>query len=265
MRIVHKNCLQGYVGEWLERMNVKAHAEGKPSSGLEVPQPLQSLMRHELNLCLMLELFDERLTRFERSLNGEKADCDYGAYSEAICFLDAIYFFSRMLLDSAAGIVRHYYNYNNKGHELGKSFDDIYKKSIKGELPNNLNKVFLGCETWFPQLKDRRDDIVHYYETYFIGFVQNPEGGRTAQQFSPRKNSHTIGDEDLRSYIGMVMAGYQRFVDELLDYWDEMFRSWYSVSVFRYSTIFEGSRANILWWAYRYGGYRNDNMVVSES
>ena len=37
-------------------------------------------MRHELNLCLMLELFDEHLTRFERSLNGDKGDCDYDAY-----------------------------------------------------------------------------------------------------------------------------------------------------------------------------------------
>jgi hypothetical protein len=265
MRISHKNSIQGYVGDWLMAMGVKARAEGKSSSGLKVPQPVHSLMRHELNLCLMLELFGDCLTRFEKSLNGEKTDCDYGAYSEAIAFLDAIYVFSRMLLDSAMGIVKHRdFDKSEKGREFPKSFDDMYKKSLRGELPNNLNAVFLGC-TWFPQLKDRRDAIVHDYETYFIVFGQNSEGEKTAQQFSPLKNAHAIVDEDLRSYIGMVMAGYQRFVDGLLDYWDEMFLSWYHMSIFRHSTTFMGRRANILWWAHKYGGYTNDNMVVSES
>lgn len=266
MRISHKNCLQGYLSGWLECMNIKACVEGKSSSGLTVPQPVQSLMRHKLNLCLMLELFDERLTRFERSLKGEKGNCDPIVYFEAMAFLDAIYLFSRMLLDSAAGVVRHYYNYNNKGHKLKESFNDLYKKAVKGELPDKLNKVFSDCETWFPQLRDRRDDIVHRYETCFIVFGQNSEGGTTAQQFSPRKKTPEI--EDLRSYIGMVLAGYQSFVDRLLDYWDEMFRSWYGImrSVnSRTTTISEGRSANILWWAYRYGGYRNDNMVVSGS
>jgi len=246
-------------------MEFKAQAEGKPSSGLTVPQPVQSLMRQELNLCLMLELFDECLTRFERSLNGKKADCDYGAYSEAICFLDAIYFFSRTLMDSVAGIIKHRdIDKSKKGYELPKSFDNMYKKSIKGELPNKLNMVFSGCKTWFPQLKDRRDAIVHDYETYLIVFVQNSEGEKIARQFSPQ-NTPTIDDEDLRSYIGMVMAGYQCFVDKLLDYWDEMFLVWYNISVFRYSTTFLDRSANILWWAYKYGGYSNDNMVVLES
>lgn len=268
MKISHKNCLPGYLGEWLERMNVKARAEGKPSSGLTVPQPVQSLMRHELNVCLMLELFDEHLTRFEKSLNGKKADCDYDSYFKATAFLDAIYLFSRILLDSAAGVVRHYYKYNNKGRELDKSFDDLYKKAVKGELPNNLNKVFLECETWFPQLKDRRDAIVHRYETNFIIIWKKPEGGTEALQV-PRKNINALCDEDFhsdsQSYIGMVMAGYQRFVDRLLDYWDEMFLSWYGISSCRTPDHLVGRRANILWWAYQYGGYRNDNMVVSES
>lgn len=265
MRISHKNSIQGYVGDWLMAMDVKARAEGNPSLGFTVPQPVQSLSRHELNLCLMIELFDEHLTRFEKSLNGEKADCDYDAYFKATAFLDAIYLFSRMLLDSAMGIVKHrYFDKSEKGREFPKSFDDMYKKSVRGELPDNLNAVFSGC-TWFPQLKKRRDAIVHEYETYFIVFGQNSGGKKTAQQFSPLRNAMAIGGEDLRSYIGMVMAGYQRFVDGLLDYWDEMFRSWYSISILRNLTIFEGRRANILWWAHKYGGYTNDKMVFSES
>jgi len=262
MEISHKNCLQGYLGEWLQRMGVKARAEGKSSSVPTLPQPMQSLMRHELNLCLMLELFEERLTRFEKSLNGKKEDCDFSAYSEALAFLDTIYFFTRMLLDSVAGIVKHRDFYKcDKGRELPKSFSNIYK--AKRELPEKLNKVFSACESWFPQLKDQRDAIVHDYETNFIGFRRNSEGETTSMQFSPQKKTPEV--KDLRSYIGMVMAGYQRFIDGLLDYWDEMFISWYNVSVFRHSTHLLGRRANILWWAYQYGGYRNDNMVVNGS
>ena len=65
----------------------------------------------------------------------------------------------------------------------------------------------------------------------------------------------------------MVMAGYQSLVDRLLDYWDEVFSCWYGIvasSNSRNSTILEGRSANILWWAYRYGGYKNDDMDVSE-
>ncbi len=266
MRIEHKNCLHGYVGEWMQRMSVKARAEGKPSAGLEIPQPLQSLMRHELNLCLMLELFEECLARFEKSLKGKKEDCDFGAYSEALTFLDAIYFFTRMLLDSVAGIVKHRYFYKcDKGRELSKSFSDIYNIRNQEKLPEKLNMLFSACESWFPQLKNQRDAIVHYYETYFIGFERNSEGETTSMQFSPQKKTPEV--KDLRSHIGMVMAGYQRFIDGLLDYWDEMFikPNWYGTSIFRHSTHLLDRRANILWWAYQYGGYRNDNMVVSES
>jgi hypothetical protein len=184
MRISHKNSIQGYVGEWLLRMDVKARAEGKPFLGLTVPQPVQSLMRHELNLCLMLELLEERLTRFERSLNGETKDCDYGAYSEAMCFLDTVYLFSKLLLDSAAGVVRYLHKFGT-GCELTKRFNVMYNKSLRGELPDNLNIVFLGVETWFPQLENRRDDIIHHYETYLIGFGRNLEGEKTTVQFSP--------------------------------------------------------------------------------
>jgi len=246
-------------------MAVKARAEGKPSMESGIPQPLQSLGRHEYNLCLMLELFDERLRRFEATINEERPE--FGAYSEAMAFLDAIYLFSRVLLDGAAGVVRHFYKCNEKC-ELPKSFDDMLKKAAGGELPDGLNLVFSGCDTWFSQLKDRRDDIVHHYETYFIGFGQNSEGKMTVVQFSPRNKTHAVRDEDLRSYLGFVMAGYQRFVDGLLDHWDVTFQRWFGIVASinsRQLTILEGRSANILWWAYRYGEYKHDSLVVGES
>jgi len=264
MMTEHKNSLSTYLSGWLAVMDVRARAEGKPSSGLRAPQPLLSLRRHEFSLCLMLELFDDRLTRFEKSLSAEKADCDYGAYSEAIAFLDAIYLLSRILLDSAAGIVRHLHKWDT-GDDLPKSFNKMFEKSVEGSLPGNLNVVFSGCEPWFPQLRDRRDNIVHHFETYFIGFTPRSEGGVTAVQFSTRKETLARGNEDLRSYVGAMMAGYQDFVDRLLDYWDEVFRGSHGISVSRDRTIFQGRSGNILWWAYRYGGYRNDNLFIDES
>lgn len=230
-----------------------------------IPQPLQSLSRHEYNLCVLLALFDERLKRFEATINNERPE--FGAYSEAMTFLDSIYLFTRMLLDSAAGIVRHYYKCNEK-RDLSKSFDELLKKSEQGQLPEGLNEVFSSCDAWFSQLKERRDDIVHHYETYFIGFGQNAQGGMTVVQFSPRNKTHAARDEDLRSYLGLVMAGYQRFVDRLLDHWDVTFCRWFGIVASinsRPITIFEGRSANILWWAYRYGEYRHDALVVDES
>jgi len=254
---MHKNCLSAYLGDLQTAMDVCARAAGKPSLRLGIPQPLQSLIRHEGNLCLMLDYFDESLRRFE-------AQKDLGAYFEAMAFLDVIYIISRTLLDVAAGVVRHYYKCNDKC-DLPKSFDDMLKWSAKGKLPDNLNVVFSGCETWFPDLKARRDAIVHHYETYFICFEQNSKGEKTPIQFSPRSKTRAMPNEELRAYIGGVMAGYQRFIDSLLNHWDTTFQRWYGFGRSpnsRTSTILEGRRANILWWAYQYGGYRHDNLVI---
>ncbi len=270
LRIIYKNNLSAYFGNFRIAMAAKARAEGKPPSEALI-QPLQSLMRHEYNLCLMLELFDERLKRFEVTVDNEIAK--FGAYVEAMAFLDAIYLFSRVLLDSAAGLVRHFYNHEvppnkiNEKCELPKSFDDMLKKSARKELPNGLNEVFAACDPWFPNLKDRRDDIVHHYETYFIGFARDPEGKVATVQFSTRNKTHALPDEDLRSYIGSVMAGYQRFIDALLEHWDKTFLRWYGIvasNSSRQLTILEGRSGNILWWAYKYGGYKHDSLGVNE-
>lgn len=258
------NCFSAYCGNVLTVVAIKARAAGQASLKSRTPQPLQSLVRHEYGLCLMLELFDERLKRFEATLNDKRPE--FGAYSEAMAFLDAIYLFSRMLLDSAAGVVRHFYTCNEKC-DLPKSFNDLLKKSAKGELPDNLNPVFAGCDTWFPSLKERRDDIVHRYETYLIVFERDHVGKKTPVQFSPSNKTHPILNIDVRGYVGGVMAGYQRFIDALLDHWDTTFPRWYGIAACinaRQLGILEGRSGNILWWAYRYGGYRHDSLVVFE-
>ena len=265
MKVIHKNCLSGYFGNVRMALATRARADGQSSMELRIPQPLQSLSRHEYNLCVMLDLFDERLKRFEATIDSGKPE--FGAYSEAITFLDSIYLFTRMLLDSAAGIVRHCYKCNEKV-DLSKRFGELLKKSKQGQLPEGLNEVFSGCDTWFSQLKDRRDDIVHNYETYFIGFERNSQGEMKVVQFSPRNKTHATPEKDLRSYLGHVMAGYQRLVDRLLDHWDVTFYRWFGIVASinsRQLTILEGRSANILWWASRYGEYMHDALVVDES
>ena len=100
---------------------------------------------------------------------------------------------------------------------------------------------------------------MHRYETNFIGLVRNHNGGIGFEQFSPFDGK---SPEDLHSYIGTVMAGYQRFVDRLLDHLDEMLGTWCGIRGSRSSTSFADGAGNILRWAYEYGGYRNDTMTI---
>lgn len=211
---------------------------------------------------MMLDLFEERLKLVEATLQDKGQD--FCAYADALAFLDIIYLLSRMLLDSTAGVVRHFYKLGIR-HELPASFNDMFKKSIAGKLPDSLNPVFTACGTWFPLMRDRRDAIVHHCETGLIGFDRDTEGRRRFVQFSTRNTPPSTPKEDVRVYLGSVLAGYQQFIDALLDHWDAVFNQWYGIGASihsRHSTILEGRAGNILWWAYHYGGYRHDRLVV---
>jgi hypothetical protein len=265
MMVTHTNWIPGYVSDLLYVLDVVAHSKGKPASRLRASQALESLRRHELSVCLMLELLEDRLTRFEESLRRERKHCDFGAYAEAMVFLDAIYLFVRMLLDCAVGVLRHRdMDVDGKGRELPKSFDDMVKRAITKKLPGDLNTVFCGSSLWFPLFKDRRDAIVHEHETYLIVFGTDAEGRRTAGQFSPQGKNQATGTENLREYVGTVMAGYQTFVDRLLEYWDGTFRTSRGVTVHRNRITFVGRSGNILLWAHKYGGYKDANLCISD-
>ncbi len=258
LHIEHNNCLQAYVSDWRSTINLRARVRGEPPPAPTNPQPSQALSRQTINLCILLELLEGRLTRLERSLEGKKEDFDYGAYPEAMFFLDAFYMFSRMLMDITEGVVKHFHRYNFDGDILPDSFDDIFKKAKKEELPGNFNKVFSGVEKWFPDLRQRRVGIVHGYETLLLCLKKESDGEITAHQLSSIRKNHSGEPEEIRSYIGKVMAGYQSFVDKLLDYWDEM----RECKPPRSPSILAGQMANILWWASQYGRYENKNMIV---
>jgi hypothetical protein len=79
-----------------------------------------------------------------------------------------------------------------------------------------------------------------------------------------KERTHYI-HEDTRKYIGLALSEYQRFIDDLLDHFDERFKHWYGIvrgKASRATTIIEGD--STLWWAYKYGNYRDQALKVDE-
>jgi hypothetical protein len=79
-----------------------------------------------------------------------------------------------------------------------------------------------------------------------------------------KERTHYI-HEDTRKYIGLALSEYQRFIDDLLDHFDERFKHWYGIvrgKASRATTIIEGD--STLWWAYKYGNYRGQALKVDE-
>lgn len=279
MRILHKNNLRTYLSNW--QMNMKNAVKAGGSFTAQLPQPVMSLTRREGSVCIMLELLGPRLEQIEKDVKDVSPGKDLGsfskAYSEAMTFTDATYIFLRALLDDATAIIEYFYKSNNV-QGLPQSFDDLLKKSKAGKLPKELALIVQPCSEWFSQLKNRRDDIIHNYETNLIGFVFNPKkGGWTSIQFSGRRSRSEehpffpmMGGEGvgIHTYLGVLLANYQRFIDDLLDLFDKKFYKWYGIVSSRNSrsmTILEGRSANMLRWANEYGGYTDNEMIIEKA
>jgi hypothetical protein len=234
-----------------------------------LPQPVMALNRHEYTVCLMLELLDKRLEKIERGVKDFGLEKDLGpfskAYTEAMTFMDTTYIFVRCLLDDVAGVIEYFYK-AKKIANLPQSFDDLLKKSQKGGIPQELTLLLQPCREWFPELKKERDGIIHEYETKLIGFVRNPKKcGWTSIQFSGKSSAPAAG-VGIRTYVGVLLADYQCFIDDLLDFLDRKFGEWYGIVISRNSrtpTILDGKVANMLLWAADYGGYKDEEMIIS--
>jgi hypothetical protein len=94
----------------------------------------------------------------------------------------------------------------------------------------------------------------------------SPEGGNIAGQFST-KGIQAINYEDIRNYFGFVLCGYHKFIDNLLDHFDDKLEIWYRIGrgkSSRTTCILEGNSGITLWWAYKYGSYRNNDLQIIE-
>ncbi|MFH1079412.1 MAG: hypothetical protein V1766_03980 [Pseudomonadota bacterium] len=271
MEITHKNCLIGCLSHWQSAMKAREAVQNSGTFVAGLPQPVGSFTRREYGICLMLELLDDRLKQIEHFVKDVDPGKDIGpfskGYSEAMTFIDTIYIFLRSLLDDVSGIIEYIYKSNNIAG-VPKSFSDLLKKAKAGRVPEDLICILRPCQDWFPKLKKDRDDIVHDYETNLIGFVMNPrKGGWTSIQFSG-KTLRTMenGGVGIRTNLGLVLANYQSFIDDLLDLWDRKFLEWYGIVSSRNSrpsSILEGRSANMLLWAVDFGGYTDEDLIIS--
>ncbi len=260
--IVHKNDLSAYLGDWKNVMNIILKAQPPVS----LPQTLISFSNNTYDLSLMLSYLDDKLTILEGTplIAGQRID--YQAYAEARVFLKASYLFFRILLDDVSGILEYFYKKNELNVKVEQSFDDLLKKAKNRKLPEDLSKLLERPSSWFPEMKDRRDDLVHRYDSFLISFKQGEDGKTILGHFSIKGLPSSMCD-DIRKYFGFILCEYQTLIDNLLDHFDTKFGDWYGImqgKSGRTISIMEGCVALPLWWAYKYGNYRHKDLQVNE-
>ncbi len=254
-KIQHRNSLESYlanarfIGQVLEGMPF-------PST----PRPLVSLGENAHDLSLMLSHLDRRLATLEDG----NWQIDFQVYYEAKSFLKVCYLLARILFDDLAGVVKYLYDTNEPNSGLPKSFNALLKKARGNGLPEELSTVLTQAVVHFPEMKKRRDGLEHQYESILITFA----AGKNDEVVLGHANIDGLTTkyyQDLRVYIGLILAEYQHLTDNLLDHFDSKFPMWYGVQPRRETTVYHGDAGIMLWWAHEYGGYRHKDLVVAES
>jgi hypothetical protein len=235
----------------------------KTQPPIRTPQEVISYNDNIYDLSLMLSYLDNNLTILEEmTLTPEKFD--YLAYAQARVFMKVCYIFLRIILDDISGIIKYFYDKNEHPIIVPKSFDDLLKKSDNKKLPEDLIVLLQTSKKWFYQLRERRVDLEHNYESLLISFRKEKDGKTVLGHFST-KGQNTKEYEDIRQYFGFILCEYQKFVDNLLDHFDSKFRKWYGFAPHRDMTIYEKIVDMPLWWAYKYGNYRHKDLQIIET
>jgi hypothetical protein len=170
----------------------------------------------------------------------------------------------RILFDDVSGVIKYFYDKKEPNRGITKSFDKLLKNARNGKLPENLSTLLEQTIVHFPEMRSRRVDLEHNYESLLVSFRQDEEGGTILGHFSTRQRP--IKEyEDIRQYFGSVLCEYQTLIDNLLDHFDTKFVDWYKFKPHRDLNIFQGYAGIMLWWAYKYGNYRHKDLVVNEN
>lgn len=272
IRIIHKNDLSAYLGDWKNAMHFayltisrKNPSESQRYHVTNIPTPIESFSFNNTDFSILLGYLDDRLGILEQARIAPN-QFPYQSYAEARVFLKTFFFFFRILLDDLSGIIGYFYKANGVT-ELPRSFDDLQKKAIKGTLPDDLQQLLQPTFSWFPKIKDSRDDLVHYFDSILLSFKQGKGGKNVVGHFNI-KGRVSYNEEDTRKHIGLLLCEYQKLIDNLLDHFDTKFGEWYGIiqgKSGRTTSILEGNAGIMLWWAYKYGNYRNDNLQVIAS
>jgi len=269
--ITHKNDLRTYLSDWKTQMDLLyiTIAKRKPEESkryymTRIPKTIQSFSFNSGDFSILLRYLDNTLRILEET-PVTPSEFPYQAYAEARVFLKAFFIFLRILLDDLSGIMEYFFK-TNEGLNLcqGKGFSKLLKEADKGEVPEDLSKLLRERRSWFQELKKTRDVLVHRYDSILISFKKNGEGRNIVGHFNIKEGTPYV-HEDTRKYIGLALSEYQRLIDDLLDHFDERFKDWYGIvqdKTSRTTTIIEGDIT--LWWAYKYGNYRDQTLKIDE-
>ncbi len=235
----------------------------KTEPPISTPQEVVSYNDNTYDLSLMLSYLDNNLTILEETpLTPDKFD--YLAYAQARAFLKACYMLLRIILDDVSGITKYFYDRNEPKVGVPKSFNKLLKKADNCKLPEDLIVLLQPSKEWFHQMRQRRVDLEHNYESLLVSFRKGSDGETILGHVST-KGRTTREYEDIRKYIGFILCEYQKLIDNLLDHFDCKFRDWYGFAPPRNKTTFFGIVDMILWWAYKYGNYRHKDLHIIES
>ena len=241
--------------------------EGERYRIIRYPSPFESFFFNNNDFSLMLTYLDDKLRVLEETPI-TPSQFPYQSYNEAIVFLKVCYILFIILLDNVAGIIGYFYQQNEPAIGEINKFLILLTKADNGKIPDkNFSELIRKSGAWFQEVRKRRNDLVHNYETLLISLKQNPNGGNITGQFSTTEVNPS-DYKDIRDYFGFVLCEYQKFTDALLDHFDHKFDDWYGLGRGKSSrtvSIFEGNSGIMLWWAYKYGNYRNDDMQVIEN
>ena len=229
-----------------------------------IPKTFQAIASQTYDLSTMLMYLDSKLKILE---NKSPQAMDYQAYADATVFLKAAYLFFRILLDTLAGVIEYFYE-KNEDMKLPHNFKKLLNKEKAGKLPKDLSVILNKAHVWFPELRDRRDDLVHHYEHFLILFGKNKNGVSVLEHSGMGERKNRLKNYgEIRQYFGFLLGGYQRLIDDLLDHFDTKFRTWYGIVASksaRRQTQMEGNATYMLWWAAKYGDYKHPDLVVQD-
>jgi hypothetical protein len=186
------------------------------------------------------------------------------AYAHARGFLKVCYLLLRILLDDISGIIKYFYDNNEPEVGIPKSFNKLLKKADNNKLPGDIVALLQPSKEWFPQMRERRVDLEHNYESLLVSFREGKDGEIILGHFGTRGRA-TREYEDIRKYIGFVLCEYQKLIDNLLDHFDSKFKCWYGFVPYRNMTIFSDIVDLPLLWAFKYGNYRHKDLHIVEN
>lgn len=263
-RIIHKNDLNAYLGNWKTMMTMMGRVKQERQEHYPVrrlPTPFESYAFNTHDLSVLLYFLDENLRILEETPLHQFND---QAYAEARVFLKMSFIVFPVILDDLSGVIEYFYKSNEPKVEVKRAFNDLLLKANSDRLPQDLSKWLEQANPWFPEMKDTRDDVIHYYDSILISFKEI-EGGTNIIGHFHIGGRRPYAYEDTRRFLGHIFCEYQKFIDNLLDHLDAKFIEWHGFKPHRDLSILEGQAGVILWWAYKFGNYRHNDLKIIEN